>query len=57
MGGEHTDEKNIHSVIDLHKAGHRNKEISDLKGLNIRTVQSLVQRFKAGGCVELPLPR
>lgn len=57
MGGKRTDEKTIQAIIDLHKAGISNKEICIQKGLKLRTVQELIQKFKAGGSKNLPLPR
>ena len=57
MVGKWTDEKTIQVIIDLHKAGISHKEICIQKGLKLCTVQELIQKFKAGGSKNLPLPR
>lgn len=56
MDGEHPDEKTIQAIIDLHKTGLNSKEIYIQKGLKLHTVQELIQKFKAGGSKNLPLP-
>lgn len=39
------------AIIILHKAGKKNKEISEIEGVSLRVVQQLVKRFLDGvGC-------
>lgn len=57
MTDKYKDAKTIQGVIDLYKAGHSAREISQLKELKLRTVQDFLHRFKAGGEKQLPLPK
>ena len=56
MPGRRTDPLTIQGIIDLHVAGHSNKEISEQKQVKLRTVQILVKRYRESGGKDLPLP-
>ena len=47
----------IEVVMDLHRAAHSNKEIAKLKGMELRTAQGIIQRYRQGGGVELPVAK
>ena len=44
-------------VIGLHSGGSSNREIADQTGINIRTIQRLVKRFKEEGGTDIPAPK
>ena len=56
MPGKRTDALAIQGIIDLHKAGISTKDISQQKGVKLRTVQNLVKRYEDSGGRYLPLP-
>ena len=55
MPGKYTKLTDVQGVIDLHNAGHDTAEISHMKGMNRRTVQRILKKFKDSGSGELPL--
>lgn len=47
----------ITSMIDLHNAGHSHKEISQLKGISLRSVYRWIGRYQEKGSTTLPTPK
>lgn len=55
MGGKCMDAKTVQAITHLYKAGHSSKEICELKGLKLKTVQNFIHRFKTVREGKLPL--
>ena len=55
MPVRYTKPTGLQGIIDLYKAGHKGPEISCIKGMNRRTVNRILKKFKDSGSGELPL--